>query len=70
MFLAQWMDRKPTTRMISPYALHAPEVILEANFDCKVDIWSLGCMVGSASFIDPLFTFHTDLRAPHWQLAL
>lgn len=43
--LAQWEDREPTTRMISAYGLRAPEVILEADFDSKVDIWSLGCMV-------------------------
>jgi len=27
------------------YSLCAPEVILGANFDTKVDIWALGCMV-------------------------
>ena len=43
--LAQWTDREPTTRTISEPDLRAPEVILGANFDAKVDIWSLGCMV-------------------------
>lgn len=42
--VAQWADREPTTRIISPYALRAPEVILGADFDTKVDIWSLGCL--------------------------
>jgi serine/threonine-protein kinase SRPK3 len=41
------MDREPTTPMISAYGLRAPEVILGAKFDAKVDIWSLGCMVSS-----------------------
>ena len=31
--------------MISAYALRPPEIILEADFDAKVDIWALGCMV-------------------------
>ena len=27
------------------YTLRAPEVILSADYDVKVDIWALGCMV-------------------------
>jgi serine/threonine protein kinase len=50
-FVAQWADREPTTRIISPHAFHAPEVVLGADFDTKVDIWSLGCLIGST---DPL----------------
>lgn len=44
---AQWAGKEPTTRMISAYGLRAPEVILGANFDTKVDIWALGCIVSS-----------------------
>jgi serine/threonine-protein kinase SRPK3 len=50
-FVAQWADREPTTRIISPDALRAPEVILGADFDTKVDIWSLGCMVSSTDLL-------------------
>jgi len=42
---AQWLGKEPATRKISPYALRAPEVILEADYGTKVDVWSLGCMV-------------------------
>ncbi|KAF9520422.1 hypothetical protein BS47DRAFT_1287112 [Hydnum rufescens UP504] len=41
---AQWVGRVPTTKDISPYALRAPEVILRAPFDAKVDVWSIGCL--------------------------
>jgi serine/threonine-protein kinase SRPK3 len=43
--VAQWANRELTMRIICPHALRAPEVILGADFDMKVDIWSLGCMV-------------------------
>ncbi|KAJ8582922.1 kinase-like protein [Rhizopogon salebrosus TDB-379] len=41
---AQFLDREPATRTISAFALRAPEVILGATYDVKVDIWALGCM--------------------------
>jgi serine/threonine protein kinase len=48
---AQWENREPTTRNIGAIGLRAPEVILGANFDTKVDIWALGCMVSSCGAI-------------------
>ncbi|KDR77477.1 hypothetical protein GALMADRAFT_65792 [Galerina marginata CBS 339.88] len=41
---SQWADKEPTTRSIGATGLRAPEVILGANFDNKVDIWAVGCM--------------------------
>ena len=35
----------PPALEISPYALRAPEVILGAKFDTKIDVWALGCIV-------------------------
>lgn len=41
------VDMVPPTSEISPYALRAPEVILGAKFDTKIDVWALGCIVSS-----------------------
>ncbi|KAK8913323.1 Serine/threonine-protein kinase SRPK [Metarhizium anisopliae] len=38
---ASWFERH-LTEWIQPQMLRAPEVILEANWDHKVDIWNLG----------------------------
>ncbi|KAF8909177.1 kinase-like domain-containing protein [Mucidula mucida] len=51
---------RPASPNIQPHALRAPEVILGVPWDCKVDIWNLGClvyefMVGGPLF-DPFFT--------------
>lgn len=34
----------------TPYALRAPEVILRAGYDSKIDIWAVGCMVSDTCF--------------------
>lgn len=34
----------------TPYALRAPEVILWAGYDFKIDIWAVGCMVNKTCF--------------------
>ena len=80
-FVAQWADRERTTRIISPHALRAPEIILGIDFDTKVDIWSLGCMVGWTELLLPrpkvssssvscrLLSFSRDNRYSHRKVA-
>ncbi|KND88077.1 Serine/threonine-protein kinase SRPK [Tolypocladium ophioglossoides CBS 100239] len=41
---ASWID-KHLTEWIQPQMLRAPEVILGAGWDCKVDIWNLGLII-------------------------
>lgn len=41
---ASWFDRH-LTEWIQPEKLRAPEVILGAQWDQKVDIWNLGLIV-------------------------
>ncbi|TFK22761.1 CMGC/SRPK protein kinase [Coprinopsis marcescibilis] len=41
---AQWVGRRSTNR-VQPIGLRAPEVILGRNWNEKIDIWSLGCLV-------------------------
>lgn len=43
---AYWFD-KQLMEWIQPEKLRAPEVILGANWDYKVDIWNLGLIVSS-----------------------
>jgi len=43
------------------YTLHAPEVILGADYDVKVDILALGCMVCFNPVILVLMCFMTLL---------
>jgi len=33
------------SKLVQPYALRAPEVILGLEWGTAIDIWSLGCMV-------------------------
>ena len=42
--VASWID-KHLTEWIQPQMLRAPEVILGAEWDHKVDIWNLGLIV-------------------------
>lgn len=34
----------------------APEVLLEVDYDCSVDMWSLGCILSEMHTGEPLFT--------------
>jgi hypothetical protein len=43
-YLASWFDRH-LTEWIQPPMLRAPEVILRANWDYRVDIFNLGALV-------------------------
>lgn len=44
---ASWID-KHLTDWIQPQMLRAPEVILGAKWDSKVDIWNVGLVVNHA----------------------
>ena len=41
---AQWLGRR-STNLVQPIRLRAPEVVLGRDWDEKIDIWSLGCLV-------------------------
>jgi hypothetical protein len=42
--IASWFDRH-LTEWVQPQMLRAPEVILGADWDYKIDIWNLGLVV-------------------------
>lgn len=58
---ASWFDRH-LTEWIQPEKLRAPEVILGAAWDHKVDIWNLGLIVCNLLHSEPNF----DLFVTDW----
>lgn len=44
---AKWVSeaREGDYRVGTPAALRAPEIILRAGYDTKIDVWAIGCMV-------------------------
>ncbi|CAM1507482.1 Fc.00g071230.m01.CDS01 [Cosmosporella sp. VM-42] len=42
---AAFFRGKPPTRIVTPFALRAPETILKQKVDEKIDIWSFGCLI-------------------------
>lgn len=49
LFSASWFD-KYLTEWIQPPMLRAPEVIIGAGWDFRVDIWNLGALVSAYDF--------------------
>lgn len=49
LFPASWFD-KHLTEWIQPPMLRAPEVIIGASWDFRVDIWNLGALVSIYDF--------------------
>ena len=42
-----FLDPDPPATLHTPLAIRAPEVVFEDNFDHRVDLWSMGCLVSS-----------------------
>ena len=42
---SKWAGREIDYQISTPYALRAPEVILHAGYDTKIDIWAVGGLV-------------------------
>jgi serine/threonine protein kinase len=51
--VARWEGRELDYNLATPYALRAPEIILQAGYDTKIDIWAVGCMVRSLCNVRP-----------------
>ena len=49
-----FMNRRVFTYIQSRF-YRAPEVILEVGYDCKIDIWSLGCVLAELYLGKPIF---------------
>ncbi|KAF7556743.1 hypothetical protein G7Z17_g1257 [Cylindrodendrum hubeiense] len=42
---AAFFQDLPPTKIVTPFALRAPEIILKQKVDEKIDIWSFGCLI-------------------------
>ena len=62
-------DSVNTTPRLTYYIVtryyRAPEVILGLPYDAKVDIWSLGCILGEMLFKDVLFMGEDEIDQWH-----
>jgi len=58
-------DNKPGT-LHTPLVVRAPEVIFEDDWDYRVDLWSMGCMVISSNFIDLNLGLTWHFRYLNW----
>lgn len=57
---ANWIDNH-FTYLVQPRALRAPEVILGMDWDEKIEVWSIGCLIFELTMSKPLFN-------PRWKL--
>ena len=48
----------------------APEVLLELDYDCSVDMWSLGCILSEMHTGEPLFTGRNETEQVESYLSL
>jgi serine/threonine protein kinase len=51
--VARWEGRELDYNVATPSALRAPEIILQAGYDTKIDIWAVGCMVRALCNVRP-----------------
>ncbi|KAK0469056.1 kinase-like domain-containing protein [Desarmillaria tabescens] len=51
----QLPHKRHSSSNVQPHALRAPEVILGLNWDEKIDVWNLGCLVYEFATGGPLF---------------
>lgn len=61
--VSSWTDRHLSDR-IQPPALRAPEVTIGAPWGTAIDIWSLGCLVSTISFLLSMLLFSFGLNDP------
>lgn len=55
-------DEKKKKFYIQTQFYRAPEVILKIEYDCKIDVWSLGCVLAELYLGLPIFAGDNDLE--------
>lgn len=67
--VARWQqDSESLTGLITPIATRSPEVVLEAPWTSKTDIWSLGATNFEIMGICPIFEGHGDSHGTYNEL--